>query len=64
VPASWRLLYRHGDEWKPVPAPSGYGVEPDVYNRVDFDPVETPALRLEARLRPDCSGGILEWRID
>jgi DUF1680 family protein len=64
VPANWRLLYRQGDAWQPVPAPSDYGVEPDVYNRVEFDPVETSALRLEARLQPEFSAGILEWRID
>ncbi|MHC4217078.1 MAG: glycoside hydrolase family 127 protein [Planctomycetota bacterium] len=64
VPEHWRLLYREGDAWQPVPAPSGYGVEPDIYNRVEFDPVETAALRLEVSLQPDYSGGILEWRID
>ncbi|MHC4140709.1 MAG: glycoside hydrolase family 127 protein [Planctomycetota bacterium] len=64
VPESWRLLYREGDDWTPVAAPSGYGVETDVYNHVEFDPVETSALRLEVRLQPDHSGGILEWRID
>ncbi|MHC4991139.1 MAG: glycoside hydrolase family 127 protein, partial [Planctomycetota bacterium] len=64
VPARWRLLCRQGEGWKPVPAASGYGVEPDAYNRVDFDPIETTALRLEVHLQPDSSGGILEWRID
>jgi DUF1680 family protein len=64
VPAGWRLLYRQGDAWKPVPAPSGYGVRPDVHNRVEFDPVETSALRIEVQLQPDYSGGILEWRIE
>ncbi|MHC4081322.1 MAG: glycoside hydrolase family 127 protein [Planctomycetota bacterium] len=64
VPATWRLLYRQDDAWKPVPAPSGYGVQRDVYNRVEFDPVETSALRIEVQLRPDCSGGILEWRFE
>jgi hypothetical protein len=64
VPESWRLLYREGDDWKPVAAPSRYGVERDVYNRVEFDPVEISALRLEVSLRQGYSGGILEWRID
>jgi len=31
--------------------------------RVTFDPIETTAIRIEAQLRPNCSGGILEWRV-
>jgi hypothetical protein len=64
VPASWRLLYRSGEEWKEVPHPSKYGVEKDRFNRVTFDPVETTAIRLEVKLRPEFSGGILEWTVD
>jgi hypothetical protein len=64
VPARWRLLHRQGDAWTPVPAPSAYGVETDAWNRVEFDPIETTALRLEVQLQPGFSGGILEWRID
>lgn len=36
VPAWWRLLYRDGNEWKPVRARESYGVEQDIYNRVAF----------------------------
>jgi hypothetical protein len=64
VPASWRLLYREGERWRPVPAPSGYGVRRDAYNRVEFDPVKTATLRLEVTLQRDYSGGILEWRLE
>ena len=35
-PASWRLLYKDGDEWKPVEAAGPYGVERNQYNRVAF----------------------------
>jgi hypothetical protein len=38
-------------------------VKPDTYNRVNFKPVRTPALRLEVQLQPDFSGGILEWKV-
>ena len=62
VPHSWRLLYKSGDGWKPVPHPSAYGAETDQFNRVRFDPVETTALRIEVQLQPAWSGGILEWR--
>ena len=64
VPESWRLLYRDGDDWKPVPNPSGFAVAKDQYNEVSFGPVTTTALRLEVELQPEYSGGILEWRVD
>jgi DUF1680 family protein len=64
VPASWRLLYRSGGEWKEVPHASEYGVKKDCFNRVTFDPVETTALRLEVKLQRDFSAGILEWRVE
>ena len=52
VPKSWRLLYKDGDEWKPVSAASAYGVEKDRYNEVRFEAVTTAALRMEIDLRP------------
>jgi DUF1680 family protein len=68
VPESWRLLSRRGDEWVPavpvpVGAPGAYGVEKDRFNETRFEAVETPALRLEVKLRPGFSAGVLEWRI-
>ncbi len=61
VPASWRVLFRAGDEWKPVSNPGDYGVERDRFNDVRFDAVTTDGLRIEAQLRAGFSGGILEW---
>ena len=65
VPASWRLLYREGKEWKEVKlaAGSAYGTAKDTFNKIAFEPVTTAELRLEVRLQPNVSGGILEWRI-
>ncbi|HIQ20770.1 MAG TPA: glycoside hydrolase family 127 protein [Planctomycetes bacterium] len=63
VPESWRLLWWDGEQWKPVEATSPYGTERDRFNRVHFHPVTTTALRLEVRLQPKFSGGILEWRL-
>ena len=40
-----------------------YGVNRDQFNRVDFTPVTTRGLRLEVRLQPKFSGGILQWKI-
>ena len=47
LPASWRILYEEVGQWKPVVPRGSYGVEKDKFNRVDFDPVRTRALRLE-----------------
>ncbi|HEX4164047.1 MAG TPA: glycoside hydrolase family 127 protein [Bryobacteraceae bacterium] len=62
-PASWRLLYREGDEWKPVEAAGSYGLALDQFNEVKFKPVRTQALRLELQLQPNESAGIEEWTV-
>ncbi len=64
VPASWKLLYRDGEAWKPVENVGTYGVARDAFNTVSFAPVTTSALRLEVQLQPEMSGGILEWKTD
>jgi DUF1680 family protein len=61
VPQSWRLLYRDGNEWKPVAANGPYGVAKDRYNVVRFTPVTTSALRLELTMQPQVSAGVQEW---
>lgn len=63
APASWRLLYKDGDAWKPVETSDAYGVALDRYNRVTFTPVETHGLRLEVTLQPDVSAGLQEWKV-
>ena len=64
IPKSWRLLYKDGRRWKPVPNLGRCGVSKDKFNSVEFDPVQTTGLRLEVQLQPDFSAGILEWRVD
>jgi hypothetical protein len=63
VPASWRLLYKDGDEWKPVKTASPYAVEKDKYNQVTFKPVTTTGLRVEVTMQPNVSTGIERWRV-
>jgi uncharacterized protein len=63
VPQSWRLLYKDGEEWKPVDAGGPYGVAKDAWNMVTFKPVTTSALRLELKMQPGVSAGIQEWRV-
>jgi len=62
VPVSWRVLYRAEGEWRAVrPTGAGYGVRPDAFQRVEFEPVVTDALRLEVQLQSEWSAGVLEW---
>ena len=63
VPASWRLLYRDGETWKPVEPVGAFGVERNQYNRVQFRPVTTTGLRLELQAQPKVSIGIQEWKV-
>jgi len=63
VPKAWRVLYKDGEEWKPVETSGSYGVDKDRYNKVMFKPVKTSALRLEVTLQPEWSTGIQEWKV-
>jgi hypothetical protein len=63
IPKSWRLLYRDGEQWKPVPEATIPAVAKDQWNRVSFPALTASALRIEAQLQPGFSGGILEWRL-
>ena len=62
VPASARLLYKAGEEWKFVPGGS-IGVKADTMNQITFAPVTTTAVRLDTQLQPQFSAGILEWQL-
>jgi hypothetical protein len=64
VPRSWRLLYKDPSGWRPVKNLSDYGTALDRFNRVQFEPVTTTALRLEAGLQNGFSAGILEWKVE
>jgi uncharacterized protein len=63
VPASWRVLYKDGQDWKVVEATTTYGVEKDRFNTVSFTPVTTSGLRLEVTMQPNFSAGLQEWRV-
>jgi hypothetical protein len=63
TPASWRLLYKDGETWKPVEAAEPYGVEKDRFNKLSFKPVATTGLRLEVTMQPNWSTGIQEWKV-
>jgi DUF1680 family protein len=63
VPASWRILYKDGEAWKPVETTDSYGLEKDKFNQVTFKPVTTTGLRMEVTLQPNWSSGIQEWKV-
>jgi hypothetical protein len=62
VPASAKLLYKDGDEWKVVPGGT-IAVKTDTFNRATFASVTTTALRLDTQLQTGFSAGVLEWEI-
>ena len=63
VPASWRLLYKDGDQWRPVEASSAYTVDRDKWNVLSFRSVTTTAVRLEITAQAGVSSGVIEWKI-
>jgi hypothetical protein len=62
-PQAWRLLYQDGSAWKEVAARSPYAVAPNAFATVDFTPVKTLALRIEATLPQGASVSVAEWRV-
>jgi hypothetical protein len=63
VPESWRILYKDGDQWKPMETSDRFGVERDQYNKITFQPVKTTGLRLEVKMQQGWSAGIEEWTV-
>ena len=45
LPASWRIEYKDGSDWKPISA--SYSVDKDRFNTATFPTVTTTAVRLE-----------------
>jgi uncharacterized protein len=64
LPESWRLEAKRDGVWAPVTAPSGFGIEPDRYNRCSFEPIRAEGLRLIIQSRKDFAGGVHEWRVE
>lgn len=63
VPQSWRILYKDGNDWKPVENTNAYGVEKDRWNIVNFKSVLTSGLRLEITAQPNWAVGLQEWKV-
>jgi Family of unknown function (DUF5695) len=63
APRSWRILYKVGDDWRPVQATTPYGSETSKYNTIQFAPVTTTAMRVEFQIAPNAQVGVAEWRV-
>ena len=64
VPDNWVILYKDASgNWIPVKNVDGYGVLKGVGNTVNFDAVETSALKLEFQMSKDNSCGVFEWEV-
>lgn len=61
VPASWRILYLEGSEWKEAQGRGAFGIAKGSMNTVDLVPFKAKSVRIEAKLREGFSSGILEW---
>lgn len=63
-PAEWSLEYLRDGEWTPVPNAGDYDTALDRYNRTEFRPVTTTALRARVVPREDAEGvGALRWKV-
>jgi hypothetical protein len=64
VPASWRLLYRSGTGWVPVPVTGpAAGAAKDRWNTITFAPINAAALRLDIEPQKGYAVGVHEWAV-
>ncbi len=61
VPESWRVLYKDSDgRFQAVDSRDGYTVRKDTFNRIEFEPVDTTAIKIEIVLQEKWSAGVHE----
>lgn len=63
VPVSWDLVYKDGDQWKPVEASGHYTVSTNAYDTITFKPVTTTSLRMEIKFQNNYSVGMEAWKV-
>ncbi len=64
VPAAWDLMIQDaGKCCVPVVTSDPYGLALDRYSVVSFAPVRTSAIRMNVKLQPENSAGILAWKV-
>jgi hypothetical protein len=64
TPQWWKLYYKSGDGWQEVQWIDGQPeIRTDGFTRMNFKPVKTTALKLEAQTKKGKSCGFFEWRL-
>jgi hypothetical protein len=63
LPSSWSLEWWDGSVWRPVQGVAAYPAQPDRFNQVRFQAVETTAVRLRVATEGRRPAGIFEWRV-
>lgn len=64
APLRWRLYYDKDGKWEPVKNKNEYGIQLNIINTTDFEPVTTTAVKIEIDLPKDCASGVHEWIIE
>lgn len=64
APQRWRLYYDDNGQWKEVKTKNEYGIQLNIINTTDFEPITTKAVKIEIDLPKDCASGIHEWIIE
>ena len=63
IPAAWELQYREGEKWTSVKAITDYKITKDDWDKIEFEPVTTTAMRLRIKLPKEFSTGVHEWAV-
>ena len=63
LPATYRIQYWDGTEFKSVSNATGLGVVSNEFNTTTFDEVETTRLRIEVDSFPRLNTALIEWQV-
>ena len=62
-PKAWRVMYQESGQWKEVSARGSAGTASNSLSTVEFAPVKTMAIRLEATMEQGDTVSIAEWSV-
>lgn len=64
APQRWRLYYDNNGQWVEAKNKNEYGIQLNIINTTDFEPITTKAVKIEIDLPKDCASGVHEWIIE